>query len=134
MVNTMKKPSLANFWEMAPPTPQRTATGNSLSSSALPWAKWVLRPPDCHLDVAPTTTATGFRFEFMSDSFRGDVDCPPSLKLEPAAGDHSVHEASHPWEESPADSRPSLSGQLGRARDGGPNGTELRTFRWEVRI
>jgi hypothetical protein len=29
----------------------------------------VLRPSDCHLDVAPTTTATGLRFEFISDSF-----------------------------------------------------------------
>ena len=74
VVNTVKKPSFANFWEMAPPTPQRTPTGSSLSSSALPWAKWVLRPSDCHLDVAPITTATGFRDEFMSGSFRRDGD------------------------------------------------------------
>ena len=66
VVSTTKKPSLANFWAMAPPMPQRMPTGRSLSSSALPCASLVLRPSACHLEVAPTTTATGlpllFRF------------------------------------------------------------------------
>src|SRR5262245_28222622 len=44
---------------MAPPTPHRTPTGRWLSSSALPCANLVLRPSLCHLDVAPTITATG---------------------------------------------------------------------------
>src|SRR4051794_4304209 len=39
--------------------PQRTPMGRLLSSTALPWASLVLRPSACHLDVAPTTTATG---------------------------------------------------------------------------
>src|SRR3954449_8320923 len=53
---------------MAPPTPQRTPTGRSLSSTAFPCASFVLRPSDCHLEVAPTTTATclfpGFALRF----------------------------------------------------------------------
>jgi hypothetical protein len=28
-----------------------------------------LRPSACHLEVAPTTTATGLRVESMTDSF-----------------------------------------------------------------
>src|SRR5437868_2258803 len=47
---------------MAPPTPQRTPTGRPLSSSVLPCASTVLRPSDCHLDVAPTTMATRLPF------------------------------------------------------------------------
>ena len=70
VVSTTRKPSLANFWETAPPTPQRTPMGRSLSSSSLPWISRVLRPSDCHLEVAPITTATGFRLEFISESFR----------------------------------------------------------------
>ena len=58
VVSTTKKPSAANFWAMAPPTPQRMPTGRSLSSTGLPWASLVLRPSACHFDVAPTTTAT----------------------------------------------------------------------------
>src|SRR5437773_3129437 len=65
VVNTVKKPSWANFWAMAPPTPQRTPTGNSLSSTALPCASNVLRPSDCHLEVAPTTTATCLPFALV---------------------------------------------------------------------
>ncbi len=59
VVSTVRKPSLANFWAMAPPTPQRTPTGKWRSSRSLPWARRVLRPSACHLEVAPTTTATG---------------------------------------------------------------------------
>src|SRR5512146_2543851 len=58
---------------MAPPTPQRMPTGRWLSSSALPCASLVLRPSACHLDVAPTTTATCFRAELMSYSSRDDL-------------------------------------------------------------
>ena len=60
VVMTTKKPSRANLSVIAPPTPQRTPTGRWLSSSALPCASLVLRPSDCHFDVAPITTATGF--------------------------------------------------------------------------
>src|SRR5262245_10163407 len=74
VVSTTKKPSLANFWAMAPPTPQRMPTGRSLSSSTLPCASWVLRPSACHLEVAPTTTATGLRVAFIVDSFLSEVD------------------------------------------------------------
>ena len=35
-------------------------TGISLSSRKVPWANLVLRPSDCHFEVAPTTTATSF--------------------------------------------------------------------------
>src|SRR5215813_6149959 len=65
VVSTTAKPSWANFWAMAPPTPQRTPTGRWLSSTALPWASRVLRPSACHFDVAPTTTATGRRVELI---------------------------------------------------------------------
>src|SRR5262245_62201588 len=65
VVSTTQKPSLANFWAMAPPTPQRMPTGRWLSSSALPWANLVLRPSDCHFDVAPMTTATGLPLLFF---------------------------------------------------------------------
>src|SRR5262245_34245068 len=75
VVSTTKKPSLANFWAMAPPTPQRMPTGRWLSSSTFPCASWVLRPSACHLEVAPTTTATGLRVAFMVDSFPSKVDC-----------------------------------------------------------
>ena len=75
VVSTTTKPSLANFWAMAPPTPQRTPTGRSLSSSALPCASLVLRPSACHLEVAPTTTATGRRFALMTGSVARSA-CP----------------------------------------------------------
>src|SRR5262249_53928794 len=75
VVSTTTKPSWANFWAMAPPTPQRMPTGRSLSSSTFPCASWVLRPSACHLEVAPTTTATCLRVEFMADSLPLDVDC-----------------------------------------------------------
>src|ERR1700722_8929058 len=58
VVRTVKKPSCANFWATAPPTPHSTPTGRWLSSNVLPCASKVLRPSDCHLEVAPTTTAT----------------------------------------------------------------------------
>src|SRR5215831_8491770 len=58
VVSTTKNPSLANFCAIAPPTPQRTQTGSSLSSTVRPCANNVLRPSDCHLEVAPTTTQT----------------------------------------------------------------------------
>ena len=58
VVSTVKKPSCANFCAIAPPTPQRTPTGRSLSSTVWPCASKVLRPSDCHFEVAPTTTAT----------------------------------------------------------------------------
>src|SRR6188474_586393 len=61
VVSTTKKPSLANFWAMAPPMPQRMPTGSSLSSRVLPCASLVLRPSACHLEVAPMTTATCLR-------------------------------------------------------------------------
>ena len=60
-----QNPSRANFCATAPPTPQRTPTGNSLSSSVLPCASRVLRPSDCHFEVAPITTATGLPFAFV---------------------------------------------------------------------
>src|SRR5260370_37673528 len=50
---------------MAPPPPQGAPTGRPLPSSALPCASKVLRPSDCHLEVAPTTTATCLPFEFV---------------------------------------------------------------------
>jgi hypothetical protein len=59
VVSTVKNPSCANFCATAPPTPQRTPTGSSLSSTLLPCASAVMRPSDCHFEVAPTTTATG---------------------------------------------------------------------------
>src|SRR5262245_54058060 len=70
VVSTTKKPSLANFWAMAPPMPQRMPTGKWLSSSTLPCASFVLRPSACHLEVAPTTTATCLCAELMRDSSR----------------------------------------------------------------
>src|SRR5713101_3701753 len=75
VVSTTTKPSWANFWAMAPPTPQRTPTGRWLSSSTCPCASWVLRPSACHLEVAPTTTATGLRVAFIVDSFPSEVYC-----------------------------------------------------------
>src|ERR1700720_29226 len=66
VVSTTKKPSWANFCAIAPPTPQRAPTGRPLSSRILPCASKVLRPFDCHLEVAPTTTATCLPFEFIS--------------------------------------------------------------------
>src|SRR5271167_1369101 len=65
VVSTVKKPSLANFCAIAPPTPQRTPTANSLSSTVCPYANKVLRPSDCHLEVAPITTATCLPFVFV---------------------------------------------------------------------
>src|ERR1700737_5201466 len=74
VVSTVKKPSCANFWATAPPTPQRTPTGNSLSSTVLPCANNVLRPSDCHLEVAPITTATCLPFVLvLRFSLIGDV-------------------------------------------------------------
>jgi len=55
---TVKKPTWANFCATAPPTPQRTPTSTSLSSTGCPCASNVLRPSDCHFEVAPITTAT----------------------------------------------------------------------------
>src|SRR5437870_3243453 len=88
VVSTVKKPSWANFCATAPPTPQRTPTGRSLSSSVLPCASKVLRPSDCHLEVAPTTTQTCLslvfvlRFSLIANplpfAFR---DSPPPLPL-----------------------------------------------------
>jgi hypothetical protein len=46
--------------------PQRTPTGRSLSSTALPWASLVLRPSACHFDVAPMITATGLPLVFFA--------------------------------------------------------------------
>src|SRR6267154_6425640 len=66
VVRTTKNPSPANFWAMAPPMPQRMPTGRLLSSTARPWINLVLRPSDCHFDVAPTTTATGLPLLFPS--------------------------------------------------------------------
>src|SRR6266568_6048789 len=77
VVSTTTKPSWANFWAMAPPTPPRTPTGRWLSSSTFPCASWVLRPSACHLEVAPTTTATCLRVESIADSLSLDVDCLP---------------------------------------------------------
>src|SRR5262245_29269952 len=68
VVNTTKNPSRANFCAMAPPTPQRIPTGTVLSSSALPCASLVLRPSACHLEVAPTTTATCFLAPLIANS------------------------------------------------------------------
>src|SRR6266852_4383281 len=65
VVTTTTKPSWANFCATAPPTPQRAPTGRPLSSSVLPCASKVLRPFDCHLEVAPTTTAICLPFEFV---------------------------------------------------------------------
>src|SRR5215218_1940627 len=65
VVTTVKNPSLANFCAIAPPTPQRTPTGSSLSSTGLPCASNVLRPSACHFEVAPITTATGFPLVFL---------------------------------------------------------------------
>src|SRR3981189_3611009 len=49
----------------APLIPQRMPTGRSLSSTARPWINLVLRPSDCHFEVAPTTTATGLPLIFL---------------------------------------------------------------------
>ena len=65
VVSTVKKPSCANFCATAPPTPHRTPTGSSLSSTGLPCASRVLRPSDCHLEVAPITTATCLPLVFV---------------------------------------------------------------------
>jgi len=45
------------------PATQRTPTGKALSSTSPPCARRVLRPSDCHFDVAPMTTATGSVWE-----------------------------------------------------------------------
>src|SRR6266542_2420234 len=58
---------------MAPPTPQRTPTGRALSSSTFPCTSRVLRPSACHLEVAPTTTATDLRVELIADSLLGST-------------------------------------------------------------
>src|SRR5271169_3830031 len=65
VVSTVKKPSWANFCATAPPTPQRTPTSTSLSSTVLPCASKVLGPSDCHFEVAPITTATCLPLEFV---------------------------------------------------------------------
>ena len=39
VVTTVKNPSLANFCAIAPPTPHRTPTGSSLSSTWLPYSR-----------------------------------------------------------------------------------------------
>src|SRR5690349_9079839 len=66
VVSTTEKPSVANFCATAPPIPHRLPTGRSLSSTSPPWASSVLRPPACHFEVAPTTTAMGL-LEVMAD-------------------------------------------------------------------
>src|SRR5262245_53680988 len=81
VVRTTKNPSFANFWAMAPPTPQRMPTGMSLSSIARPCASRVLRPSDCHFEVAPTTTATGLRAWFMRFSSQDRGKAAPSTTL-----------------------------------------------------
>src|SRR5262245_52392075 len=81
VVRTTKHPSLANFWAMAPPTPQRMPTGMSLSSIGRPCASLVLRPSDCHLEVAPTTTATCLRAWFMRISSQNRGKAAPSTTL-----------------------------------------------------
>ena len=82
VVSTTRKPSLANFWATAPPTPQRMPTGRSLSSSALPWASLVLRPSACHLEVAPTTTATGRRVDMTNPPMCVGPRAPPPKELQ----------------------------------------------------
>src|SRR5215510_14135548 len=62
---------------MAPPTPQRTPTGRWRSSTALPCASLVLRPSLCHLDVAPTTTATGLLAALIACSSWFNVSLRP---------------------------------------------------------
>src|SRR5262245_24645743 len=76
---------------MAPPTPQRTPTGRWLSSSTFPCASLVLRPSACHLEVAPTTTATCLRVEFIADSLPLDIDCSPWPQGKLACIGHAVH-------------------------------------------
>src|SRR6516225_11458682 len=86
VVSTVKNPSRANFCAMAPPTPQRTPTGSSLSSTGLPCASKVLRPSDCHLDVAPITTQTCLPFvlvfigNFLPRLSACPVPAPPGAK------------------------------------------------------
>src|SRR5262245_58176146 len=77
VVSTVTKPSRANFCAMAPPTPQRIPTGRWLSSTALPCANLVLRPSLCHLEVAPTTTATGLLAALIGYSSLVDVSLRP---------------------------------------------------------
>src|SRR5580658_10709456 len=93
-VSTTKQPSFANFCAMAPPTPQRAPTGISLSSSVLPCASSVLRPSDCHLEVAPMTTATGLPCVLRASLMRngsflvsswGSVDSGPAIPAPPGA-------------------------------------------------
>src|SRR5499426_4125383 len=76
---------------MAPPTPQRTPTGRWLSSSTFPCASWVLRPSACHLEVAPTTTATCLRVESIADSLPLDVDCAPWPQGKLTCLGHAIH-------------------------------------------
>src|ERR1700687_1442486 len=82
VVSTTWKPSFANFWATAPPTPQRMPTGTSRSSSALPWASLVLRPSACHLDVAPTTTATGRRVDMTNPPLCWALRCAAAEELQ----------------------------------------------------
>src|ERR1700756_5762748 len=86
VVSTVKKPSCANFCATAPPTPQRTPTGKSLSSTGLPCASNVLRPSDCHFEGAPITTQTSFPLVFfIANSF----PVPSALRsLAEALGQH----------------------------------------------
>src|SRR5215471_8681746 len=76
---------------MAPPMPQRIPTGSSLSSSTFPCASLVLRPSACHLEVAPTTTATCLRVESIADSLPLDVDCAPWPQGKLSCLGHAVH-------------------------------------------
>src|SRR4051794_10144370 len=80
VVSTTRKPSLAKRWARAPPIPQRAPTGRSLSSTSPPWASLVLRPSACHLEVAPTMTATG-RLVVMTVHLL--LDDAPSGRQEP---------------------------------------------------
>src|SRR5262249_54640224 len=62
---TVKKPSLANFWAIAPPTPHCTPTGTMFASTLPPCSMLVMRPSACHFEVAPITTQTSLPFEFF---------------------------------------------------------------------
>src|SRR4029453_7180005 len=81
VVRTTKNPPCRSFGGMAPPPPQRMAAGMSLSSIARPCASRVLRPSDCHFEVAPTTTATGLRAWFMRFSSQDRGKAAPSTTL-----------------------------------------------------
>src|SRR5579863_5107568 len=94
VVSSTKNPCCANFCAIAPPTPHRAPTGMLLSSSALPCASFVLRPSDCHLEVAPTTTATGLPLVFLMSG--SPFPAPPGTQR--VAHDQSLVLFTEPWE------------------------------------